>query len=136
MPGLGFRDEIILPTNALKWMVAQPDTVLNVYGAFLEMDQAHYSAGHQDLIKDPWQGNLVRRDMNTVLEVICEALNNELGVAFEQRFPRTVGGEWKEINVWKTMRMVVAQASSRFTVGLPLCMSLLSALPLPLSLVT
>lgn len=119
IPGLGFRDEIILPTKSLKWMAAQPDSVLSVYGAFIEMDQAKYSAGHEDYITDPWQGNLVRRDLNSVLETICDAMNNELGVAFDQRMGRDK--EWKEITVWSTMRMIVAQASSRFTVGLPLC---------------
>jgi hypothetical protein len=103
-------------------MVAQPDSVLSVYEGFVEMDQAHYSVGNEKYIKDPWQGLIVRRDMNMVLERICAALNNELGFAFDQRFG-TDENEWKELNVLKTMKMIVAQASSRFTVGLPLCMS-------------
>lgn len=122
MPGLGFRDEVILPTRSLKWVAAQPDNVLSVYAAFLEMDQAHYSAGGEAYLTDPWQGTIVRKEMNTVLETLCAALNKELGHAFDTRFG-TDEDEWRELNVWKTMRMIVAQASSRFTVGLPLCMS-------------
>lgn len=105
-------------------MASQPDGVLNVYNAFIEMDQAHYSAGSEQYILDPWQGQLVRKEMNTVLEKICAALNNELGVAVDERF--STGEEWREMDLLKSVMSIVAQASSRFTVGLPLCKSLLN----------
>jgi hypothetical protein len=49
------------------------------------------------------------------------ALDDELGVAFEKYFG-TDEQNWKTIDLLETARMVVAQAVSRFTVGLPLCM--------------
>jgi hypothetical protein len=105
----------------MRWVLTQPESVLSVNDAFVEVDQVHYSLGHTRYVADPWQGNLVKKDMNAVLENIVRALNSELQVAFDARFG-TDENDWKEIDLLDTVRMVVAQAASRFTVGMPLCM--------------
>ncbi|KAL2847551.1 cytochrome P450 [Aspergillus pseudoustus] len=120
IPGFGVRDEIILPSSSMRWALAQPDSALSVAQAFVEVDQVVYSLGHTRYVADPWQGLLVRREMNSVLEIIVAAMNDELGIAFDARFG-TDEENWKEIDLLETVRMVVAQAASRFTVGLPLC---------------
>jgi hypothetical protein len=94
--------------------------VLSVSDAFVEIDQAHYSLGHAKYVGDAWQAKLVRDEMNSVLENIVEAMNEELQVAFDTHFG-TDENNWKTINLLETVRLVVAQAASRFTVGLPLC---------------
>lgn len=125
LPGFGLRCELVLPGSSLRWANAQPDSVLSVEEAFAEIDQADYSLGDAKYIKDPWQGMLVKTEMNSVLENIVAALNEELGVAFDAHFG--VDGEnWREIDLLETVRMVVAQAASRFTVGLPLCKCLMA----------
>ncbi len=101
-------------------MLAQPEHSLSLGDAFAEVDQVHYSLGDARLVVDAWQGNLVRTEMNTVLQNVVLAMNDELGVAFDKRFG-TDTTEWKEIDVFEEMRNIVAQAASRFTVGLPLC---------------
>ncbi|KAH8688748.1 putative cytochrome P450 [Talaromyces proteolyticus] len=120
IPGFGVRQEIILPTSSLGWALKQPETVLSVGDAFAEVDQAHYSLGHSKYVTDAWQGHLVKTELNHVLENIVAALNDELGIAFSAYFG-TDEDEWKVIDLLETIRMVVAQAASRFTVGLPLC---------------
>lgn len=72
---------------------------------------------------DPWSGNLVKTDMNAILETIVIGLNEELQYAFDIRFGKDTE-TWNEIKVVDTMKALVAQAASRFTVGLPLCMSI------------
>lgn len=120
IPGFGFRDEIILPASSLRWVLAQPESALSVAQAFVEIDQVVYSLGHERYVADAWQGLLVRQEMNSVLENIVAAMNDELGIAFDARFGIDEDN-WKEIDLLETVRMVVAQAASRFTVGLPLC---------------
>jgi len=115
------RDEVLLPTSALKWITSKPDSVLSVVDSFMEMDQVQYSTGHKKYVSDPWQGMLVKRDINGVLESIVAAMGNELGFAFDSCFG-TDENQWVELNLLTKVRMIVAQASSRFTVGLPLCM--------------
>lgn len=103
----------------MRWVLTQPETVLGVSDAFAEIDQVYYSLGHSKYVSDPWQGNLVKQEMNAVLENIVAVLNDELRVAFDAQFGSN--DEWKVINLLETVRMIVAQAASRFTVGLPLC---------------
>jgi hypothetical protein len=94
--------------------------VLSNNEAFLEVNQTYYSLGHTKYVGDPWQSMLVKREMNAVLENIVLGLNEELQVAFDAHFG-TDDKSWKQISLLETMSMVVAQAASRFTVGLPLC---------------
>lgn len=88
--------------------------------AFLEINQSYYSLGSTKFVGDPWQSMLVKREMNTVLENIVVGLNEELQVAFDAHFG-TDEKSWKQVSLLETVRVVVAQAASRFTVGLPLC---------------
>ncbi|KAL3478474.1 cytochrome P450 [Aspergillus californicus] len=120
VPGFGVRNEVILPVSSLRWVLAQPESVLSVDDAFVEVDQADYSLGHAKYIQDAWQAMLVKTELNPVLENIVAALNDELGVAFDEYFG-TDEENWRDIDLLETVRMVVAQAASRFTVGLPMC---------------
>ncbi|KAL4877358.1 cytochrome P450 [Aspergillus karnatakaensis] len=120
VPGFGSRDELLLPPSSMRWVMKQPETVMNPSEAFAEFDQADYSLGHSKYISDSWQGLLVKTELNLVLENIVSAMNDELGVAFDKHFG-TDQDNWKSIDLLETARQVVAQAASRFTVGLPLC---------------
>lgn len=120
IPGLGARSEIILPTSSMRWALSQPDDALSVGDAFAEVDGAFYALGTEQPIVDAWQGMLVKTQMSKVLETLCQAMNEELGVAFDACFG-TDAEEWRRIDLLAVVRRVVAQAASRFTVGLPLC---------------
>lgn len=120
IPGLGARTEIILPTTSMRWALSQPDEVFSVGHAFAEIDGAYYSLGTEAPIVDGWQGMLVKTQMGKVLETLCQAMNEELGVAFDACFG-TDTEDWRRIDLLAVVRRVVAQAASRFTVGVPLC---------------
>ncbi|KAL5044867.1 hypothetical protein BDW71DRAFT_185473 [Aspergillus fruticulosus] len=120
LPGFGVRVELVLPASSLRWATTQPDSVLSAGEAFAEIDRADYSLGDSRYVADAWQGLLVKNEMNAMLENIVAALNDELGVAFDTYFG-TDEENWRDIDLFEAARMVVAQAASRFTVGLPLC---------------
>ncbi|MCJ1396113.1 hypothetical protein MMC18_009002 [Xylographa bjoerkii] len=120
IPGLGFRNEVIVSSTSLRWITSQPDHVLSSAEGFREVDQLEFHSGPHELVTDPWQGMLVKRDMNRILEKLVAVLYDELQNAFDARFGTKVN-EWTEITLYETMKCIVAQGSSRFTVGLPLC---------------
>lgn len=120
---------MIIPSSSLRWYITQPDRVLSSYEAFIEINQADYTTGGSKVIRNPWQAGLVKREMLGMLEPIITDLDDELRVAIDQRFGVDEEG-WKEIDLFETVRLVIAQGSSRFTVGLPLCMPL-ALKPLP-----
>lgn len=109
-----------MPPSSMRWALSQPEEVMGVGEAFAEVDGVYYGLGTEKTIVDAWQGLLVKTDLNTTLENIVQAMNDELGVAFDEHFG-TDTDSWKEINLMATVREIVGQAASRFTVGTPLC---------------
>jgi tenellin biosynthesis cytochrome P450 monooxygenase len=109
-----------MPENSVDWAMTQPDDVLSVTQAFLEVNQTEYSLGHQRYWGDAWQFSLVKTQLNSILQNLIPSLNDELRFAFDKHFG-TDTETWKEIPLENTLRMIVAQASSRFIVGQPLC---------------
>ncbi|KAH7000529.1 cytochrome P450 [Ilyonectria destructans] len=120
VPGFGFRKEVIMPQSAMKWVLSQPDDILSVDAAFADIDQVRWSLGHDKIVTDAYQAMVVKTDINCILENICTAMNNELGVIFDEQFGIDTEN-WKKINLLPTVKIIVAQAASCFTVGLPLC---------------
>ncbi|KAK3313121.1 cytochrome P450 [Apodospora peruviana] len=120
IPSTGFGSEIMLPPTSYRWLSSQPDNVASVWEAFAQFDRVYYSLGAHKYITDPYQGMLVKTEMNPMLEAIVAAMNDELGFVFDMHLGN-VPGEWKEIELQPVVGFIVAQAASRFTVGLPLC---------------
>jgi tenellin biosynthesis cytochrome P450 monooxygenase len=120
VPGFGTRAEIIMPENAVEWAMAQPDDVLSVTDAFLEVNQTEYSLGHSRYWGDPWQFKLVKSQLNAILSNLIPAMDEELGLAFDKHLG-TDTENWREVPLEATLRKVVSQATSRFTVGESLC---------------
>lgn len=120
IPGVGLRSELVLPNSSMRWVLSQPDDVLSGAEATADFMYIHHALGTGAPILDPWQGMLVKRDMNQVLESIAIALDEELAVAFDAHFGTDVD-QWREVELVPTVRRIIGQAASRFTVGLPLC---------------
>lgn len=111
---------MIMPESAIDWAMSQPDHSLSIVEAFMDLNQAKYSLGHSRYWGDPWQFQLVKPHLNSTLQTLIPQLNEELAAAF----PKHLGmdtEEWKEIELESTVRKVIAQLSSRFIVGPPLC---------------
>lgn len=105
----------------MKWTINQPDEVLDQGLAFAEIDQVSWALGHNRFVVDAWQGMIVKTEMNRTIEVVANAMKEELREVFDEQFG-TDTENWKKIDLTPTIKMIIAQAASRFTVGLPLCM--------------
>ncbi|UNI13569.1 hypothetical protein JDV02_000299 [Purpureocillium takamizusanense] len=116
IPGLGCRDEIVLPFSAIQWLIEQPEGTLSVSQALVEIEQVTYSLGSQRFAADARPIPLVKRDMDQVMEARGDALKEELAVAFD-----TLLGDdtqsWREIDLYKTVETVIAQVATYFTLG-------------------
>ncbi|EDN08793.1 predicted protein [Histoplasma mississippiense (nom. inval.)] len=119
VPGLGLRTEILLPKGTLRWLVTQPDKVLNTQEAFRELDQIDWAADHHKYVTDPWLAMILNRDVNRNFDRYLGPMGKEMQNAVERWIPNK--DEWEEIPLWDTLKLVIAQFSSQFTVGEPLC---------------
>ena len=109
-------------------MTSQPESVLSQANSALDLDQIEYSVGHRKYVEDAWQGGVLKRDMNPNLEAVAPVLWDEMGVAIERRFGSDTKS-WKQVHLYETMKLIIAQASSRFTVSLPLCKEIRNHFP-------
>ncbi|KAI9166290.1 Cytochrome P450 monooxygenase iccF [Paramyrothecium foliicola] len=119
IPGLGFRNEVILPSNSLRWVVHQPPERLDNKTAFLELNQPYQTIGPESVL-DPWNIDIIAADMNKKLEHIGTALHEEVIHVFDNAFG-TDTENWTEIELQPVLSKAFAQIAGRFTVGVPLC---------------
>lgn len=120
VPGFGLGYELIMPESLMAWVMAQPDSSISVNQAFLDINKTKYSLGHTRYWGDTWQFALVKTQLNAVLQYLIPGLNDELKLSFDTYFGKDTEN-WKEIELEKVLRNVIAQAASRFIVGAPLC---------------
>lgn len=111
---------MIPPENSMEWAMSQPDDVLSVTEAFLEVNQTEYSLGHRRYWGEPWQFSLVKSQLITILQKLIPFMSDEIRLAFGKDL-RTNHDEWKEIPLEAALRTIIAQISSWFTVDQPLC---------------
>ncbi|EYB26844.1 hypothetical protein FG05_09195 [Fusarium graminearum] len=112
VPGFGIRIEVLLPQNQMKWTINQPDEVLDQGLAFAEIDQVSWALGHNRFVVDAWQGMIVKTEMNRTIEVVANAMKEELREVFDEQFG-TDTENWKKIDLTPTIKMIIAQAASR-----------------------
>nr|RBQ93088.1 hypothetical protein FVER53263_07585 [Fusarium verticillioides] len=115
---MGFKDEIHLAHHHTQWAASQPDAVLSPIEGFREIDKGDWNSGHASYIQDPWQSIVIKKEMGRFLETLAAAVDDELQYAIPEY---TKPGDGDEVDVYEAMKWIVAQVSSRFTVGLPLC---------------
>ncbi|KAF6523027.1 hypothetical protein HZS61_014555 [Fusarium oxysporum f. sp. conglutinans] len=115
---MGFKDEIHLAHHHTQWAASQPDAVLSPIEGFREIDKGDWNSGHANYIQDPWQSIVIKKEMGRFLEILAAAVDDELQYAIPEYIKPGAGDE---VDVYEAMKWIVAQVSSRFTVGLPLC---------------
>ncbi|KAF4125493.1 Cytochrome P450 [Geosmithia morbida] len=120
VPTLGARKEIFLPHSSLKWAISQPSRVLGMWDAFSEMFQLGHSLGDEKYMLDIWPHMLSRQVLTRELDDHLMDVHDELHYAMETR----LGGDtqsWSERELLDTIRLIITQVGSRFTVGKTLC---------------
>ncbi|KAH7242212.1 cytochrome P450 [Fusarium tricinctum] len=118
LPSMGFKDEVHLAHHHTQWAASQPDAVLSPIEGFREIDKGDWNSGHASYIQDPWQSIVIKKEMGRFLETLAAAVDDELQYAIPEYIRPGANGE---VDVYESMKWIVAQVSSRFTVGLPLC---------------
>lgn len=103
----------------MKWVLSQPAKVLGMWEAFAEMFQLQHSLGNDKFMLDTWPHLLSRHVLTQELDDHLMAVHEEVKVAIDTYMGHDT--EWKTLDLLDTVRMIITQTGSRFTVGLPLC---------------
>ncbi|KAF2097882.1 cytochrome P450 [Rhizodiscina lignyota] len=120
LPNVVTGPEVILPMTQIRWLLDQPDEVLNqneVNRHFLHADRTML---HKNVIRDTVHGHVIRRELTKELDVYCNDIVEEIDHALTVNWG-TNPNAWKEVAVYDTMLDVISRISNRVLVGDPLC---------------
>lgn len=111
---------VLVPGSQVKWIVDQADSVLSAPAMQREGLQTDYVLLDPAMARNPIQEVIVRRHLTRSLGSLITEIEDELAVGLERYWGHDTDN-WKELNVFSTMSNIVARASNRIFVGLPLC---------------
>ncbi|CAG9977970.1 unnamed protein product [Clonostachys byssicola] len=120
VPTLGLRNEVFLPHSSLPWALSQPLRVLGMWEAFNEHFQLVHSLGDEKYMTDTWPHLLSRHTLTHEMDDHLMDIHEEVKVAIDTYLGHDTEN-WKTLNLLQTVRMIIAQTGTRFTLGMPFC---------------
>ncbi|KAI0714845.1 cytochrome P450 [Earliella scabrosa] len=97
----------------------RPDEELSFIEGVEEFMQSRFTLG-RDPLDDPYHVDIVKEKLMRTLVAVLPDVIDELSSAVPDYIP-TQGQEWTTVNVMTTTQKIVARASNRVFVGLPVC---------------
>ncbi|RPD64678.1 cytochrome P450 [Lentinus tigrinus ALCF2SS1-7] len=98
----------------------RPDEDVSFLAGVEETIQAKYTLG-EDAFADPYHVDIIKEKLTRTLPAVLPEVVDELRLAVQEYIPAKDEGEWVKVTVMPTMQHIVARASNRAFVGLPLC---------------
>ena len=120
LPNLTTGAEVVIPMTQMKWLLEQPDHVLNQNEVNSQFLHANRTMLHPHVIRDTVHGHIIRREMTKDLDKYAESIVDEMEHSLSRNWGRDENG-WIEVPAYDTMLDVIARISNRVLVGLPLC---------------
>ncbi|RDX42957.1 cytochrome P450 [Lentinus brumalis] len=98
----------------------RPDEELSFIASVDDTMQAEYTIGRGS-ITDPYHVDIIREKLTRTLPAVLPDVVDELSLAVQEYIPAKNDGKWVTVTVMPTMQHIIARASNRAFVGLPLC---------------
>lgn len=106
--------------SQLRWLLSQPDQVLNQNEVNREFLHADRTMLHPNIIRDAVHGSIIRNEMTKGLDTYSHAVVDEAQDCLKLLWG-TDTEQWQEIAVYDTMLSAIGRLSNRALIGLPLC---------------
>ncbi|CAA7265251.1 unnamed protein product [Cyclocybe aegerita] len=125
-----YPNSIFKVPHVLRWLVVitdpkvidevrkLPDSILSSFEAATESIQTEFTLG-KPIRDNPYHLSIVRVQLTRAIPQLVPALYDEIVASFNDLIPAT--DNWMSVKILDTMMKVVARASNRVFVGLPLC---------------
>lgn len=110
---------LILPPDAIPWIIGQPDAVLSAREMHREALQSDWTFLDQNIVKSPLHEHVIRQNMVRNLNDFTDPVMDELRQCFEDYWGDSP--EWRQVPIWDSMLKFFSRTSNRMFVGLPLC---------------
>ncbi|KAK4983742.1 hypothetical protein LTR66_008721, partial [Elasticomyces elasticus] len=119
-PDFSGRPELIIPNGQLPWLLSHPDNIISVTAVHYEQLEAKYAFTDPRLIKEVFHEHVTHKALARNLSSLLPDIWDELAHFFDETWG-TEQGVTREIVVSENMMAMIARASNRMFVGLPLC---------------
>nr|BAL05133.1 cytochrome P450 [Phanerodontia chrysosporium] len=96
-----------------------PEDVASFVGAVADFQGFRYIFG-QKVLEDPFHVNIIRSHLTKHLSSVFGDICDEIHIAFSELIPQQ-DEEWVPVHAIQVVRTIVARASNRVFVGLPVC---------------
>ncbi|KEY72037.1 hypothetical protein S7711_00055 [Stachybotrys chartarum IBT 7711] len=119
LPSTGAGAVVAIPPSLLS-LLNRSESQVRAFDCQIENIQPHYMIGDRGLYENILHFEVVRKHMTKDVGYFAASTAEELHVAFSDVWG-TKTGEWTEIPVFDTCARIIARASNRAFLGLPLC---------------
>ncbi|CZT24776.1 related to cytochrome P450 [Ramularia collo-cygni] len=120
IPDASGRNEIVIPSEKLRWLTNQPDDVSSVRAAHYDMLQADYNFTDPYLIQSVFHERVIHKNLARKVDHIIPDIYDEIAASVDDNFGLNTD-KWTELPVWDIAINMFARISNRLFVGLPLC---------------
>jgi cytochrome P450 len=104
----------------MQWLLEQPDNILSVSALHYDLLEGDYGFTDPHLLKDPYHEHVVHRSLARRVGPLVMDIWDEMQSALDTTWGLDTEN-WKDICVFDNMMIVIARASNRLFLGLPLC---------------
>lgn len=104
----------------MTWLLEHADNVLSVSEFHNDILEGRYGFTDAHLLKDPYHEHVIHRNLARRLGPIVPEIWDELQHAMDETWGVDTEN-WKDICIFENMMHVIARASNRMFLGLPLC---------------
>src|SRR5438046_244182 len=111
---------VILPPSQIRFILAQPDEVLNGREVHKDHFETRYTVPNSLALNNPIHEDVARRDLTRHLGSLIMDITGEIGDSFDKYWGFDTN-EWKDIPVFDIMMKTVARTYNRVFVGHPIC---------------
>ncbi|TLS26874.1 hypothetical protein PpBr36_04795 [Pyricularia pennisetigena] len=119
LPSFGaIKGMVVLPKDWIKYIISQPDHVLNLYDIGLETLQFEYAFLDNRFHDPPLHISLIAKALTKNYGNLIPDLVEEAELAFTEQWGRS--DEWTAVKVYDTTQQMLGLITNRVTYGLPL----------------
>ena len=120
LPNLFTGHEVILPMSHIRWLLQQPDNVLNQHEVNKQFLRADYTMLDHRIIAEARLKNFIRQELTQDLDSHAKAVVEEITRGLDD-FCGNDTDHWRSIAVYDVMLTLVGRLVNRVLVGRPLC---------------
>ncbi|KAH0536021.1 hypothetical protein FGG08_007088 [Glutinoglossum americanum] len=120
LPNILCGHEVILPMSQMRWLLEQPDHILNQHEVNKQALCADRTMLDHNIIGEAHLRDFIRRSLTRDLDTHAGAIVEEIEDGLEA-FWGSDTENWREVTLYDGMLGIIGQLVNRVFVGLPLC---------------